>query len=305
MPDLPRGAPPTADVHDRAFIVGFNIPHFPIRDAIYADAVQDQREYGGLGLSSYRAVVAEHTDSLGRRLDVTLEHLRLGAVRGEVVTAVDRETGAPLRSVNLFERFGVAPQPPLDWPIIDAGARGQENAAWAGQLTGLINDVSCRMADELPGGTLFGVHAFCGATFFDAVTQHPERRAAYIALDAAPTTGPILGSRVQFRNVTFEEYRGRVGNVPFVAPDECQFVPVGVPDLFIEAYAPADYVESVNTLALPRYLKSEPMLFNKGTQLEAQQNVLPLCTIPRALFTAKATPYQASARTGRAPALAA
>jgi hypothetical protein len=64
-----------------------------------------------------------------------------------------------------------------------------------------------------------------------------------------------------------------------------------VPDVFVEAYAPADYVDAVNTLALPRHLKREDMPFDKGTQLEAQMNVLPLCTVPRALFTAKATAY--------------
>ena len=301
VPDMPRGAPPTPDVQDRAFVVPFRIPHFPLRDTLFADAVQDVREFGETaGLASFRAELQRHIDSMSLKLDVTLEHLRLGAIRGMVVTAVDRDTGAVLRGIDIYTRFGVAPQPPLDWPIVGAGEIGQENPAWAGQLTGLINEVGRRMADELPAGMLFGIHAFCGSTFFDAVTQHPERRAAYIAQDSAPLTGPILGSRVQFRNITFEEYRGQVGGVPFVAPDECHFVAVGVPDLFIECYAPADYTETVNTLALPRYAKSEPLPFDKGMNLEGQMNVLPLCTLPRCLFTAKATAYQPAAR-GRTP----
>ncbi len=294
VPDMPRGAPPTPDVQDRAFVVAFKVPHFPIRDTLFADAVQDMRGPGRLDLATYQGALDEHIASIGRRLDVTLEHLRLGAAKGIVITAVDRVTGAPLRSIDLFEHFGVTPQDAVEWPIINAGLIGQENPAWSGQLTMLINDVARRMADELPGGVLFGIHGFCGAQFFDAVTQHPERRAAYIALDAAPTTGPILGQRVTFRNITFEEYRGRVGSVPFVAADECHFVPVGVPDLFCEIFSPADYVDTVNTIALPRYLKQEVMPFGKGTQLEGQQNVLPLCTIPRCLFTAKAVAYEAA-----------
>jgi hypothetical protein len=164
--------------------------------------------------------------------------------------------------------------------------------AWAGQLTELCNAVGRAISDELPGGgLLFGIHAFCGSAFFDAVTQHPERRAVFIAMATQPRVQPILGDLIRFRNTVFEEYRGRVGAVPFIAADECLFIPVGVVDVFVEAYAPADYVESVNTLALPRYLKQETMPFDKGVQLEAQMNVLPLCTIPRALFTARAVQY--------------
>ena len=78
------------------------------------------------------------------------------------------------------------------------------------------------------------------------------------------------------------------GNMLFMAPDECKLFPAGVPDLFVSSYAPADYVETVNTTALPRYLKAQPMDFDKGIELEAQMNVLPLCTRPRTLITAKA-----------------
>lgn len=79
---------------------------------------------------------------------------------------------------------------------------------------------------------------------------------------------------------------------------------MGVPDVFIEAYAPADYTETVNTVALPRYNKMEPMQFDKGTLIESQMNTLPLCTSPRALFTAKVTQYVGSALS-REPAMAA
>jgi hypothetical protein len=61
--------------------------------------------------------------------------------------------------------------------------------------------------------------------------------------------------------------------------------------LFVEAYAPADYNETVNTLALARYTKTEALEFNKGWAMESQMNVLPLCTMPRALFSVRATPY--------------
>jgi hypothetical protein len=295
VPEVPRGAPPTPNVLDRRSIVQLPIPHFPIRDTIYADAVQDMRGFGALGLQSFPGAVQQRIDSLGRRLDVTLEHLRLGALRGLVVTQVDRATGSPLKTINLFDAFEVAAQPIRDWPIVGAGEAG-DAAAWNGQLTLLVNSLGRAMANELPSGFLAGIHGFCGSVFFDAFSGHPENRAAYIGFPSAATVGPLRGNAVTFRDVTIEEYRGGLGlpGVPFVATNECHFVALGIPELFIEIFAPADYNETVNTLGLARYLKREDIPFDKGVELEAQMNVLPICTSPRSLFTARATPYEAT-----------
>ena len=222
-----------------------------------------------------------------------MEFIRLGAVKGKIVLAVDRNTGAPLagQEIDLFEHFGVGPQAVRDWPIIGAGEDG-ERTAWESQLTGLINDLGRDMADELPAGMMTsGIWGWCGKTFFDAVSMHPERRAAYIGFPAPETTAPVRGNVVQFRDIMIEEYRGRVGTTPFVADNMAYFVPLAIPDLFVEVYSPADYADTVNTEGLARYLRQEPMEFNKGMFLEGQMNVLPICTIPRALFSARVTPY--------------
>jgi hypothetical protein len=181
----------------------------------------------------------------------------------------------------------------LQWPIINAGAEGQEAAAWGGGLTRLTSALGRAMAAELSGGLYTRIHGMCGSVFFDAFASHPERRAAFIALDSRPVTDPILGSTITFREVSITEYRGNVNGVPLIEPDMCYFFPVGTPDLFVEIYAPADYMEAVNTLALPRYSKMEEIDFDKGVELEAQMNVLPLCTTPRALFRAQAVAWTA------------
>jgi hypothetical protein len=236
-------------------------------------------------------------------LDITLEHLRLGALQGLITTVVDRATGAPLKTINLFDAFEVARQPTRDWPIIGAGEAG-DVAAWNGQLTLLVNALGRDMANELAAGMMSGIHAFCGSVFFDAFAGHPENRAAYIGFPSPATVGPLRGNTVQFRDVTIEEYRGSIGTPsrPFVAPDECHFVALGIPDLFVEAFAPADYSDTVNTEAAPRYLRRQAMDFDKGVLLEAQMNVLPLCTAPRSLFTARATAYQPNAAVNARPA---
>jgi hypothetical protein len=264
--------------------------------------VQNIRAFGSEDqLEAVQEKVNEREASMSLKLDVTLEYLRLGAVKGVIITSADRVTGAPLMQLDLFDSFHVAAQPVMDWPIIGAGAAGQEQAAWAAQLTGLCNALGRAMADEVSGGMYQRIQGICGSVFFDAFAQHPERRAAFIALDSRPITDPILGSTISFRDVTIQEYRGQVGAVRFVEPDLCHFFPVGAPDLFVEAYAPADYMETVNTIALPRYSKMEAMDFDKGVELEAQMNVLPLCTTPRALFTARAVAWEPGTAAASSP----
>jgi len=67
----------------------------------------------------------------------------------------------------------------------------------------------------------------------------------------------------------------------YVATDDAYLFPMGSPGLFVTYFAPADYVETVNTIGLPRYAKQEAMKMDKGIDIETQTNPLCLCTRPR------------------------
>jgi hypothetical protein len=306
VPERPRGAPPTPDVRDQRALVPVGIPHFPIRNSLYADEVQNVRAFGSDNqLEAVQTVVNEKEASLGAKLDVTQEYLRLGAVKGIVVTEADRESGVPMTQYSLYDMFHVPPNAVIDWPIVGAGASG-DSTFWTGQLTGLITSLGRAMANSLPGGMYQTIHGIAGSQAFDAIAMHPELRAIYYGVNPGALSSNQLGTTLSFRGLTVEEYRGQVGNVQFVKPDEIHFFPVGVPDLFLECYAPADYMETVNTIALPRYSKMATKDFDKGVELEAQMNVLPLCTVPTALFTVKVSdapaPGGGAAAQGRSPA---
>lgn len=294
IPSQPRGAPPIAYVEDRGHLVPFIVPHFPLRDTVMADQVLGVRAFGTedqlLGVSQ---VVEQHLAGMSRMHDVTLEWLRLGAVGGIVITRVNPVTGVPEAQIDLYDAFGVPQPPPLNWPIIippGATVPPRDEIAYSGDLTAMINGLVRLIANELGSGTFSHIHGLAGPVFMDAFTGHPEIRQTYISTpQASGLRDPSWMRAVSFREVIIEEYRGQVGNIPFIAPDQCKFFPVGVPNLFIEAYSPADYVETVNTLALPRYAKQRVLDFDKGIEIETQQNVLPMCTIPQCLRTAIAT----------------
>ena len=87
-----------------------------------------------------------------------------------------------------------------------------------------------------------------------------------------------------FGGIYFENYRGKIASTSFIDDDEGRIFPVGVPGLFQTINAPADYIETVNTIGLPFYAKQERMDFDKGINIETQSNPLCICTQPRTLI---------------------
>jgi len=291
VPERPRGSPADVNVLGRRSMVPLQVPHFPLDASMLADEIMGVRAFGTDNqLEAWGDLVSQHQTSMGTKLDVTLEWLRLGAVKGIIITRLNRDTGAVEQSIDLFQKFGVQPQAPLDWPILPPAAGCTEAHAWSGPISGLCLELRRAMAAELGGLPMGGIQAICGSAFFDAIASAPELRQTFLNTAAAASLrDSTYGLSLSYRGVTFTEYLGQVGAQVFVEPDECYFFPGGVPGLFLEAYSPADYIETVNTPALPRYSKMEAMDFDLGVMIQSQMNVLPVCTIPRCLFHATAS----------------
>ena len=304
IPAVPRGAPPVPDVHDRRSIVEIRVPHFPIRDTIFAD-------YAGSARLRRHACSRPSPAAVQQRI----ESCRFGSTaRWNCMPA-----GGGRKAKSCWRSIAI---PALPWPArkstcssisgsgrrpcatgrLSAPARMASGPPGTWRLTGLINDLGRDMADELPAGMMTsGIGAGAARLSLDAVSMHPERRAAYIGSPRRRRQHQCAAMYVQFRDIMIEEYRGRVGTTPFVADNMAYFVPLAIPDLFVEVYSPADYADTVNTEGLARYLRQEPMEFNKGMFLEGQMNVLRICTIPRALFSARVTPYSSIVSASRRP----
>jgi hypothetical protein len=129
------------------------------------------------------------------------------------------------------------------------------------------------------------IHAFCGSNFFDKLIDHDDVRATYLNWFQATNLRQDLRKGFEYGGIVWENYRGSVSGHQFQDPDQCIIFPVGSPGLFQTYYAPADFIETVNTIGLPMYAKQEPLPFNKGIQLHTQSNPLPLCTRPLSLVT--------------------
>jgi hypothetical protein len=131
------------------------------------------------------------------------------------------------------------------------------------------------------------VWAFCGDNFFDSLISNPSVKRAYNGMQAAEERlgGNYAYGIFEFGGIFFENYAGSDDNTEIsIATDEARFFWTGVDGLYQESYAPADYIETVNTPGLPRYAKLAPDLkFNRSAEIEAQTNPLPLCLRPATL----------------------
>ena len=89
--------------------------------------------------------------------------------------------------------------------------------------------------------------------------------------------------KFRFADIEWEEYRGSVGGNDFVAANEAYLYPTGA-DIFKTWFAPADFVETVNTIGLPRYAKQKVMDFEKGVLIHTQSNPLPINLNPTSVI---------------------
>ncbi|MCY1362589.1 Phage major capsid protein E [compost metagenome] len=129
-----------------------------------------------------------------------------------------------------------------------------------------------------------GYRVFCGSSFFDDFVGHAKVEKAWERYNEGEMLRNDVRGGFKFADVIWEEYRGKVGTQAFIGANDAYLVPEGVADLFITRNAPADYMETVNTLGLPLYAKQEPLRMNRGVEMEAQKNPLNLCTQPAAII---------------------
>lgn len=277
--------PMTANRTNKRKARSFVVPHVAIEDTILADEVQNLRAFGSdSNLEGIQQVVQFRLEEMSGKLDATLEHLRVGAIKGQILDA----DGVSVL-YNLFDEFNVTQISEIDFDLDNA------NPA-AGAVKKKCHTIKRKIEDELGAQPYDHIHAICGSNFFDDLISHPEVEKAYDRyMDGLfLRQGQARGS-FEYAGIVFEEYRGKVGTVDFTDADKVHFFPVGVPGLFRQYNAPADFVETVNTIGLPRYAKQAiDDEFGRWVKLHTQSNPLPICTRPRTLIKAKPHPARRS-----------
>ena len=150
-------------------------------------------------------------------------------------------------------------------------------------------EVVRHIEDNLKGESMLRAHVLVSQEFFDALVSHSKVKEAYANYsEAAQRIGGDMRKGFSFGGLTFEEYRGVVDGKRFIEAGDGHAFPIGTSETFSNFGAPADFVETVNTLALPYYARQQNKDFNRGIDLHVQANQLPLVNRPATIVELKA-----------------
>ena len=270
VPSAPRGGVGSTVGLKGRTLFPVSAIHLPQIGAMLADEVQGIRAFGSeTEVEAVSTKLAQKIAVVKGNIDLTLEYHRIGAIKGLIL---DADGVTPL--MNMYDVFGVT-QTSLGFVLGTAGTKVKDK----------ITAVTRAIRTKLGGRSFAGVEVLCSAAFFDQLTGHATIEKAYELFNQnAYAREDQRSSAFSFAGVTFREYLGGVGGIDFIPAGEAYAYPTGVNGLFQTHFAPADYLETVNTNGLPYYAKQELMPMNKGVTFEAQSNPINLCTLPETVI---------------------
>lgn len=283
-----RGAPAPQEQQDKRTLRAVEIPQIKLEDTIGVHQIQNVRQFGSTNtLRGARSVIDTQITKMGLRHDLTLENLRLGALRGEVL---DKDGSVIL---DLYDFFDVTPVDVWDFSEVLAGTGTEDSFPTVRSFAQRITR-SMKRNLKAPWTSGAQIHAFAGDNFFDRLVDATSVKGVWDGWAAAERR---LGANYahgiyEFAGILWENYQGTDDNTTVaIAEDSASFFVTGIPGLYAEYYAPADFMETVNTVGLPRYAKIAPdNKFNQSVFLHTQQNPLPICTRPLTLQSGTINP---------------
>lgn len=270
LPSVPWGSQATVGTREGRSMRSFALPHIPHDDAITAGDIQGQPALGSDQPDQLATVMNRKLTLMRRKHAATREYMEVNALRGIV------KDGAGTTLYNYFTEFGLN-QISVDFVL---GTAGTDVQAKCRSVTG-------QMEDNLLGETMTSAHALCSTEYMDKMLAHSKVKDAYLYYQSGQQ--PLRENVVRafpFMGIMFEEYRGTVtlwgGEQERLIPaGEGIAFPMGTMDTFKTYGAPADLLETANTIGLPMYARQ--LLEPKGRWIDlmTQANILPLNKRPR------------------------
>jgi hypothetical protein len=254
-----RGVPSKTALLERNKVHTFKTKHYRADGAVHADEVLNAR---AAGASAVGELVASRRDmvlaSMRRDIDATLEKLRV-----DTLTTPDNAFGSkPADAVVAFQTDATK-------------TRGE-----------IFSKIIKPMEDALEGIAFTGIDLYCSNGIWDDVIENKNIKDTYLYSLQAQA---IRGDGREFFSwggINFIRYRG-AGSIDLPA-NKAIAVPRGVPGMFVQAFAPADTMDSVGAgaVGLPLYVQAYPIdNGNRGWHLEMQTNAVAVCTRPTAVLT--------------------
>ena len=280
IPARERGGESNFNMRGDRNQVQFDIPHFPLDDAISPADIQNLLAWGSDRImESVIDVYNTRLETMRAKHDLTHSYLDWGALNGLVLDGEGKVL------LNLYEKFELTENSvsfELDTETTVVSTKNR--------------DVKALIRKELRGVKASGLRVLAGKNFFDKYVSHPNIREELRSYNGS-TPNPArdeIEDTFTFAGLTLErideEYKVRQANGTLISKkavpdDEAIVVPLGTP--FFKRYiAPPDTLSGANTRPAPGskiFVSTEDMKHDKGREIHTESNVLPICIRPQLL----------------------
>ena len=266
LPSVPLGAPATVGTREGRSMRSFAVPWIPHNDVILPADIQGVRAIGsGSDADPLVAVMTRKLTLMRNKHAQTREYMEINALRGIV------KDGAGTTLYDYFTEFGIARQE-TDFVLGTAGTKVQQK----------VRAVLRQIETELKGETMTGVRALVSPEFFDKLIGHATVETAYqyYASGAQPLREDMRRA-FPFAGILFEEYNASVtlsdGTTERLIPaGEGIAFPIGTIDTFTTYGAPANLIETANTVGLELYARQMTRERGDGIDLLTEASILPV-----------------------------
>lgn len=282
IPTSADGAPPVSATRDSRDAVSLRTTRLAKETTLYAHELDSLRASGTeTELMAVQAEFAGRFQGIREDMELTHEHMRLGALQGKVLDA-DGVTVIYDYEAEFNEAIPAATSYELDVDTTDVLQIEKD----------LMRSMFRSGRGSLAGAT---IHALCGDAFYDSLVSHPQLEKFYLnhqaALGMMQTQAQVFQSWRSPSGITYHNYRGTDDNSTVaVDVDQAKFFPVGARDVFSVAYSPLESMEFINTPGQAVYAMTIPDRDrNMWVRGEIYSYPLYICQQPRLLRKATRT----------------
>jgi hypothetical protein len=280
LPAVERGGPATVAKRTPGDTLYFEIPHFPLDDAISPRDLQNMLTVVGASAHprTLEEEVAKRLFAIRNRHAITLEWVRMGALKGLITD------GKGNTIYDLYSAFNLV-KPIIYFDLANAAA----------DIVGKCAQLFETIATNLRGETMNGIEVIVSSNFFNAFVEHPKVNKYWLNWQAANQmqtmprgkVGGQYGRVFSFQQIDFREYYGSAPvngvSTKFVADGKGHARPLGTMDSFKTHFAPANDIRFVNTPGQEIYISPKILDHGQGVEMHTESNPLAICRRPEVL----------------------
>lgn len=225
------------------------------------------------------AEVADRTRQILEDLELTMEHMRFGAIQGKVVDAEGRVI------VDWFTFWGIAKPAVVNFELDKDTTDVRKKC----------RDLKRQMVKAAKGAWTPGarIGGLVGDEFFDLLVNHKQVKETKLGTERASTLENVQGySTVEIEDIVFINYRGTDdGSTLAIGTTEARFFPIGLRGAFKVGFSPAnEFKPFLNQRGREYYGLILPDTSGRDAfdRVEIYSYPLPVATRPETLIPGKA-----------------